>query len=80
MINPNKRMYLSCINEGIRCGYGSRGSVIYDKQKVVRTKQELVDFFIECNIEQCLCSSSMDFPHEHTKDGQVIELCREVMR
>ncbi len=70
-----KRIYLSCKKDGVECSYGEQGSQTYEDQKIVKTRSELAKFFKNKHTDIVLCSSSMDFPSEYTKNTHVINLC-----
>ncbi len=54
------------------------------KGRVVLQEDDVADVIIT-NINQfkrqgCYCSSPIDFPEKHTKDPEVIKLCKEIQK
>ena len=70
-----KRVYLDVRAEGLHCKFGTVNEKP-DKTATVTTKRGLVKLFKGLPDEVLtLCSSSLDFPDEYTKNKSVIKLC-----
>ena len=78
--NTNMRLYLSCKSNGIECTYGPMSGSGKQVIETVRTVTELKKFIRGKRIDVILCSSSMDFPKEYTKDKKVIALCNWIRK
>lgn len=74
------RIYLDCRKDGIMCKFGDPTQKEMEVSRLCRNKADLKKFFetYEVLADVCLCSSSMDFPEEYTKDRKIIDLCYRI--
>ena len=74
-----KKLYLSCMSDGIQCIYGEADIPIDKRDKFLcKDRKEFMEFVRSHPYDICLCSSSMDFPEEETDRRDIVELCNKI--
>jgi hypothetical protein len=84
-------IFLTCNETHVEVSYHKRTGATTNKTKC-RTSDEVTKAIraialqqsqgdshtFNALIENVMCSSSMDFPDEYTKDQQIVDLCKEI--
>lgn len=73
-----KRLYLSCVPEGILCKNGQIGINESDAISICKNKSEFLAYLKKTQYDVCVCSSSMDWPEDYTDNKEIIDLCHAI--
>jgi hypothetical protein len=79
-LTPRGTGYLSCDEKHLRVHLMRPTSPGQESESAatVKTMDELREWCIKWDVDNFMCSSSMDFPEEYTDDGSIIALCNTI--